>query len=78
MGAQRQTGVYTLLSSRFQMICKWFSIRLTTNCFSLNLKQDFTVCVLLVAYFQCLRVWLPNIVYMLEVIEESQKKHKKH
>jgi len=61
-----------------------FSMRLTANCFSLNLKQHLTVGVLLVVHNKFLHVWLVYIVYMLKVVEESQedtenlRRHKAH
>jgi len=50
-----------------------FSLRLTANCFSLNLKQHLTIGVLLVVHNQFLHVWLVYIVFILKVVEESQE-----
>jgi len=44
-------------------------MRLTADCFLLNLKQDLTAGVLLEVCIQFLRVGLAHIIYMLEVIE---------
>jgi len=41
--------------------------------FSLNLKHDLAVGVLLVIYIHFLHVWLKHIVDMLRFIEESQE-----
>jgi len=41
--------------------------------FSLNLKQDLVVGILLVLYIHFPRVWLAHIVDMLEMIEDSQE-----
>jgi len=53
------------------MLCKTFSVRLT-RLFSLNLKQELTVGILLVIYIHVLHFWLTHIVNnMLEVRKES-------
>jgi len=53
------------------------NVRLTASCFSLNLKQDLTVGVVLVAYAQLLHVLLAHIIYMLEAIRGIMRKYRK-
>ena len=49
-GAHRRTEACKLFWARFQVFYKTFSMRLTTNYFYCNLKQDLTVGVLLIIY----------------------------